>query len=44
MTHDELLEKRLTTLEEAYKVLMTTFESNTIAYQAIIAHLTGRDE
>jgi len=46
MTHDELLElkNRIAVLEQAYKVLLTTIEANTIAYQAIIAHLTGRDE
>ena len=44
MIHDELLEARVFTLEEAYKVLVVTLEANTIAYQAIISHLTGRDE
>jgi hypothetical protein len=43
MTHEELV-KRVTVLEEGYRVLLNTIEANTIAYQAIIAHLTGRDE
>jgi hypothetical protein len=38
------LEERISRLEEAYTVLLNTIEANTIAYQAIIAHLTGRDK